>query len=116
MSAQNSSRETIHWLDVAVAAQRGAVAASIYPVDVVTDVPNFAVTINDRWIVGGDGKLSLFETPQVARRFLELLCISRVHWKGEGKPPNLPAQANFSRFYLSGCRLLETSTDQHASP
>ena len=116
MSDQNSSRETMHWLDVAVAAQRGAVAAAIYPVDVLTDAPNFAVTINDRWIVGGDGKLSVFETPQVARRFLELLCISRVHWKGEGKPPDLPAQCNFSRFYLSRCRLMESSTDLPASP
>jgi hypothetical protein len=107
MSSHKSSRETICWLDVAVAAQRGAVAASIYPVDAVVDSPSFAVTIDNCWIAGGDGRLSVFETPQAARRFLELLGVRKVLWKGESKPLALPAQTNFQRFALSRDRLVE---------
>lgn len=115
MSAHMPSRETIRWLDVAVAAQRGAVVASIYPVDVRVNAPSFAVTIDHRWVVGGDGRLSVFETPQVARRFLELLGITQVQWKGLGKPPKLAEHVNFRRFYLSRYKLMEDTDYRESS-
>lgn len=115
MSSHKSSRETICWLDVAVAAQRGAVAASIYPVNVGVDAPSFAVTIRHCWIVGGDGRLSVFETLQAARRFLELLGVAEVTWKGSGKPPKLPDQSYFSRFYLSRYKLTEDTDSRQPS-
>ena len=115
MSAHMPSRETIRWLDVAVAAQRGAVVASIYPVDVRVNVPSFAVAIDHRWVVGGDGRLSVFETPQVARRFLELLGITQVQWKGLGKPPKLAEHVNFRRFYLSRYKLMEDTDSRQPS-
>lgn len=120
MSSNRSCRETILWLDVAVAARRGAVTASIYRVDVGFDAPSFAVTIDRCWIVGGDGGLSVFDTPQVARRFLQLLGISKVAWKGSGIPPRLPEPLNVRRFYLSRDVLVEAtesgqpSTDRSA--
>lgn len=108
MSSQKSSRETICWLDVAaMAAQREAVDASIYPVNVGNDAPSFAITIGHCWIVGGDGGLSVFDSPQAARRFLELLGIAKVTWKGSGTPPKLPDQSHFRRFYLSRYKLTE---------
>ena len=116
MSSQKSSRETICWLDVAaMAAQREAVDASIYPVNVGNDAPSFAITIGHCWIVGGDGGLSVFDSPQAARRFLELLGIAKVTWKGSGTPPKLPDQSHFRRFYLSRYKLTEETDSKQPS-
>lgn len=112
MTAHKSRSETILWLDVAIAAQRGAVVASIFQVDVGVDATSFAVTIDQRWVVGGDGRLSVFETPQVARRFLELLGITKVQWKGTGKPEKLAEHVHFRKFYLSSNKLVD-DTDCH---
>jgi hypothetical protein len=114
MTAHKSTWETILWLDVAIAAQRGTVVASIYPVDVGVDAPSFAVTIDHRWVAGGDGRLSVFETPQVAHRFLDLLGITKVQWKGAGMLPKLAGHLHFRKFYLSSNKLVD-DTDCHES-
>lgn len=48
----------------------------------------FGITLNDRWLCANDGRLTIFDCRDAARRFLELLHIDKVE---DGGTADLPS-------------------------
>lgn len=48
----------------------------------------FGITLNDRWLCANDGRLTIFDCREAARRFLELLRIDKVE---DGATADLPS-------------------------
>jgi hypothetical protein len=80
----NTHRHTkganITWLELAVLTQRqrqDGEPVLVHPLILVENKPHFAMTLNRRWLCGGDGALTVFDSTAAASRFLQLLKVDR---------------------------------------
>jgi hypothetical protein len=115
----------LRWPEVAGDSSRPQqqVKAAICPVVVEEAEPCFAVTIDQRWLCGSEGELTLFNTMAAASRFLHLVKLP-VHALVFGPPEVLKLSEHqalqcfrLSRHGLascSGCRVGQRSHAQEA--
>lgn len=75
---KNADKPLIDWLQWAlspVLCKEGA-EATVYPMSLHDQKPCFAMTIDQRWLRGGDGTLTLFDSLAAVAHFLELININ----------------------------------------
>ena len=73
----------ITWLQLAArfaspSAQTGGPAILVRPIDLDKRRPAFGVTVDQKWLRGGDGAFTLFDSLAAATRFLRLLKVDRI--------------------------------------
>ena len=79
MTQSPQLQERLNWLDVARASQEcHDIEASILPLLIAGEMPCFGVSLNQRWVFGPEGALTVFDSPRAAQRFLKLLGINHV--------------------------------------
>lgn len=75
--SKDSGKHFLTWMKSAIAPilHRGSREATVHPMSVPGGKPCFAVTIDQCWLCGDDGALTLFDSLAAAAHFLNLLNI-----------------------------------------
>lgn len=83
--------DTIHWLNVAISARRDGPGAVIQAVErPAADVRCVGITVGKHWVVGTDGRLTCFDSPDAARWFLAALGVDRIAQEVADDLPDAP--------------------------
>lgn len=106
---RNPVRTTIHWLNAAFSLHDQGIEASIHPVGTQDKALCFGITLGNQWVIGADGTLTVFDSPEAARRFLKLLGNHCANWRGNGGPPSAPLHCGQQLYSLRRRRLQASS-------
>lgn len=74
----NNGQSIIGWLELAVSSRWQGAIAAVHPIDLDQHQPCCGVTVDQRWLCGSDGALTLFDSISAATRFLNLLNVERI--------------------------------------
>ncbi len=102
---RNSVRNTIHWLNAAFSLHGQGIEAAIHPVGTQEVAPCFGITVGNQWVIGADGTLTVFDSPEAAWRFLKLLGFNCANWRSNGGSPSAPQHCGQQLYRLRRHRL-----------
>lgn len=105
MAVRSPLENTIHWVNAAFLSQGRNTEAAIHPIGKEDEAPCFGITVGNQWVIGADGTLTVFDTPETARRFLKLLGFHRANWRSNGRSPTAPRNRGQQLYQLRGHRL-----------